>query len=162
MGFNAWIRNVGASMGRGIRTGAAYGAAAARTGMGIAWANRWEIADFALSATAAGAAGVFGATATAATGGAAAPAWTWAQAGTTINLSRSGLSLAESIAATSGDYVDPLFKRKNLAKRPRDEVRPDKVESAVAAEESAGNIGENKKPRVSADMRARMANLATV
>lgn len=141
MGFGSFMRTAAANLGKAIKSAAHVGAAAARTGAGIAWANRWEILDFAVSGAAVGA--------SLATGG-----WTLGLAG--AKLAQSSLQLGESLAATAGKHVDPLFKQARKAKK-----RARDANDGVKA--GAMSVGtEDKKPRVSGDMRARMANLASM
>lgn len=143
MGFGSWLRTASASVGKAIGSAASGAASVARIGLGLAWTNRYELLDFVGSGAALGVA-------------AATPGFQWATVGAGVNFGRAGLRLVESLKATSGEANDPLFKK---SAKPKKRAR-DSDDSKKAGAPSV--ISDGKKPRVSGDMRARMANLASV
>jgi len=143
MGFGTWLSTAASNVGKAIGSAASGAAAVARTGLGLAWTSRYQILDFLASGAALGVA-------------ATVPGMQWKTIGAGVNFVRSGIALVDSLKAASGAGRDPVYTQSVPAKKRKRDMNDAKKAGAPSVDTDI------KKPRVSGDMRARMANLASV
>lgn len=146
MGFASWVGHAGLSAGRALRGNVnALGTSAKRFG-GAVWANRDNILEGIIAAgTIAGSIAIIG------TG----PLGTIAGVG---GLVAGTQSLKRAISSISGGPADPVFRKKDRAKK----RRRDAVDSKNDTAPGVGGNQTQGEPRISGDQRSRMANMASM
>lgn len=147
MGFKTWAQHQALKAGRSIRGDANAVAAGIKQGAGLAWMNSPQLLDAVISsgALASGALAI----------GAGGPLGTVAG----IGMVTSGVTgLTNAISHVEGGPRDPNYTKSAKAKK-RSRAQ---MENRAMTAPGVGTEGDNNQPKISGDMRSRMANMAAM